>query len=252
MQRPLLRIRRRVALYVAGAALAVVVLLFVLVYFVIFPTSSPKPFKLIPATANGAGASVGAESTAPSGHASVALIGSWSVAPGSRAGYRVREKLASLPAQSDAVGRTSQIAGGARFSESHGTVTIADASFRVAVDTLKSDRSLRDEKIHEIGLESSRYPNAKFALTKLVSFPASALVGNVEHVSVTGVLYIHGTSRVETLPVELALSGSTFEAAGSLTFPWSEFGMSAPSIGGFVNVTEHATMEFDLRLQRTP
>jgi hypothetical protein len=38
--------------------------------------------------------------------------------------------------------------------------------------------------------------------------------------------------------------------SGSLTFPWSEFGMTAPSVGGFVNVTEKATMEFDLRLQR--
>jgi hypothetical protein len=46
------------------------------------------------------------------------------------------------------------------------------------------------------------------------------------------------------------LAGSALEAAGSLTFPWSEFGMTAPSIGGSVNVTEKATMEFDLRLQR--
>ena len=66
----------------------------------------------------------------------------------------------------------------------------------------------------------------------------------------TGVFTIHGTSRRETLPVEFSLSGSTLQAAGSLTFPWGEFGMSAPSVGGFVNVTEEATMEFDLRLQR--
>jgi hypothetical protein len=38
----------------------------------------------------------------------------------------------------------------------------------------------------------------------------------------------------------------------SLTFPWSEFNMTAPSVGGFVNVTNKATMEFDLHLQRVP
>lgn len=53
-------------------------------------------------------------------------------------------------------------------------------------------------------------------------------------------------SKRETLPVEFSLSGATLEAAGSLTFPWSEFDMIAPSIGGFVNVTGKATMEFDL------
>jgi hypothetical protein len=44
---------------------------------------------------------------------------------------------------------------------------------------------------------------------------------------------------------------SAIQAVGSLTFPWSEFNMTAPSVGGFVNVTDRATMEFDLHLQRT-
>ena len=107
-----------------------------------------------------------------------------------------------------------------------------------------------DEKIHEIGLESSRYPTATFALSMPLTVSAPALKGKVASVLVTGTFNIHGTSKRETLPVEMSLSGSTFEAVGSLTFPWSEFGMTAPSIGGFVNVTEKATMEFDLHLQR--
>src|SRR5205807_9058153 len=37
--------------------------------------------------------------------------GTWTVTSGSQAGYRVREQLASLPAPSDAVGRTSSITG---------------------------------------------------------------------------------------------------------------------------------------------
>jgi hypothetical protein len=35
------------------------------------------------------------------------LAGQWKIATGSVAGYRVREKLGFLPAESDAVGRTS-------------------------------------------------------------------------------------------------------------------------------------------------
>ena len=170
---------------------------------------------------------------------------------GSQAGYRVREKLAFLPAESDAVGRTSSITGTAMLSQSKDTITITSASFDVAVNTLKSDRSMRDEKIHEIGLESNRYPTATFVLSSPVTLSKSAVTGRVMRVSVTGVFNIHGTPKRETLPVEFSLAGSTLEAAGSLTFPWSEFGMTAPSVGGFVNVTEKATMEFDLHLQRT-
>lgn len=247
---------KRVAVFALGGALALIVVAFLLVYLVIFPTSSPKPFKLTSTLTSTASITPSAasklartNSISQSGSNS-GLTGSWKVVSGSQAGYRVREKLAFLPAQSDAVGRTSQITGGATFGESKGAVMITAASFDVAVNTLKSDRSMRDEKIHEIGLESSRYPTATFALSTPMTVSTSALKGNVAHVSVTGTFNIHGTSKKETIPVEMSLSGSTFNAVGSLTFPWSEFGMSAPSIGGFVNVTEKATMEFDLRLQR--
>jgi polyisoprenoid-binding protein YceI len=253
MKKQLGRSPKRVALYAIAGGLAVIVIAFLVVYFVIFPTSSPKPFTLSSTTATSAttAAGTGATGTARQSTSSTGLSGTWMVAGGSQAGYRVREKLAFLPAESDAVGRTSQITGSAGFTQSRDTIRITAASFKVAVNTLTSDRSMRDEKIHEIGLESSRYPTATFALTTPVTISASALNGKVAHVSVTGTFDIHGVAKKETLPVEMSLSGSTFEAVGSLTFPWSEFGMTAPSIGGFVNVTEKATMEFDLHMQRT-
>ncbi len=236
--------KKRIALLAVGGGSTLIVVGFLLVYFVVFPTSSPKPFKLATSTVS---------STSGPSSASVSTVsagGRWSVTTGSEAGYRVREKLGFLPAQSDAVGRTSSITGAAALTESKGTITITTASFDVAVNTLKSDRSMRDEKIHEIGLESNRYPTATFVLSTPVTLTKSAVTGRVTRISVAGVFNIHGTSKRETLPVEFSLMGSTLEAAGSLTFPWSEFGMTAPSVGGFVNVTEKATMEFDLRLQR--
>lgn len=247
MPSPSRRPRKRLLVRVAAAGVILVVVVFLLVYFVVFPTSSPKPFKLSNSTGIASTPTVTSSASSSSG---AALNGAWKLASGSQAGYRVREKLAFLPAQSDAVGRTSQITGSATLSEAAGTVKITSASFSVAVNTLKSDRSMRDEKIHSIGLESDRYPTATFALAKPLSFAASAVKGHVAHLPVTGTFTIHGVSRKETLPVEMSLSGSTLEAVGAFTFPWAEFGMTAPSVGGFVNVTEKATMEFDLHLQR--
>lgn len=241
--------RRRLKILLGGSASVIIVAL-LLIYFVIFPTSSPKPFKLSQTVATTSSTTSTAASATGAPASSTGVAGAWKIAGGSQAGYRVREKLAFLPAQSDAVGRTSQITGQALLTDSNGKVTISTASFNVAVSTLKSDRSMRDEKIRAIGLESERYPTATFTLSLPVTIPVSALNGKVARASVTGVFNIHGVSRKETLPVELSLSSSTLQAVGALTFPWSQFGMTAPSIGGFVNVTEHATMEFDLRLQR--
>jgi hypothetical protein len=246
---------KRGAVLAVGAGIAALALLgFGVIYFVFLPTSSPKPFKLSPSTtASATSSTAGSASRATSGVASgstVGLAGRWQIAAGSQAGYRVREQLAFLPAQSDAVGRTSSISGAATLAQSHGGVTITAASFNVDVNTLKSDRSMRDEKIHTIGLESDRYPTARFTLSAPLTLPSSALSGRVARLSATGTFDIHGTSRSATVPLELRLTGSTLQAAGSLSFPWSDFNMTAPSIGGFVTVTEGATMEFDLRLQR--
>jgi polyisoprenoid-binding protein YceI len=234
---------RRPIVLIGAVVLALAVAAFLIIYFVIFPTSSPKPFKLTPARTTASPAT----NAATVGEVS----GQWTIAQGSLAGYRVREKLAFLPADSDAVGRTSQVSGKAVFAQSAGNVTVSDAAFTVAVNTLTSDRSMRDEKIHQIGLESDRFPTATFKLSKPFSLARSAIAGKVAKVAVSGVFDIHGVSKSETVPLEMSLSGSTIEAAGALTFPWGEFGMSAPSIGGFVNVTDRATLEFDLRLQHT-
>lgn len=83
-----------------------------------------------------------------------------------------------------------------------------------------------------------------------VSLPKSALTGRVVRIPVTGVFNIHGTSRRLTVSLEMRLSHSAIDAVGSLTFPWGEFNMTAPSVGGFVNVTNQETMEFDLHLKR--
>jgi len=98
--------------------------------------------------------------------------------------------------------------------------------------------------------QSATYPKATFTLSSPLKLPASALNGRVVHTSVTGVFVIHAASRRLTVPLEMRLSSSAIDAVGSLTFPWSEFSMTAPSVGGFVNVAGTATTEFDLRLQR--
>ena len=57
------------------------------IYFVLFPTSAPKPFSL---TSSAAVVPVSS---------STRFAGRWTIAAGSVAGYRVREKLGFLPAE---------------------------------------------------------------------------------------------------------------------------------------------------------
>jgi len=230
---------KRGLLAAIGGTIAVVVLAAcALIYFVIFPTSSPKPFTLTAST-----------KTTPVS-SGTQLAGRWTVAAGSQAGYRVREKLAFLPAISDAVGRTSAITGEATFTESNAVLTATAASFVIDVYTLKSNESLRDQHIHTIGLQSATYPKATFVLATPLTVPSGALSGRVVDATAAGLLTIHGTAKRVSIPLQLRLSSSRIQAVGSLTFPWGEFNMTAPSVGGFVSVTDRATMEFELDLRR--
>lgn len=254
--------RAKSALIWIVAAVAVVVIGGgAFIYFVLFPSSSPKPFSLSGAsssttgsvsqtssTGTGTGKNTGTGTGTGTPTTATALVGAWKIAPGSLAGYRVREKLGFLPAPSDAVGRTSQITGGATIADQSGTATITAGSFTIAVNTLKSDQTMRDQHIQTIGLQSSTYPISTFVLSKPIALDASALSGQIVQSSATGVWKLHGTSRTVTIPLQLRISGTTMQAVGSIAFPWSFFNMTAPSVGGFVNVSDKATMEFDLKL----
>jgi polyisoprenoid-binding protein YceI len=212
-----------------------------IVYFVVFAGSSPQKLAL--------------SSPAPSSSASTSPdatvgAGTWAVASGSQAGYRVREKLASLSAPSDAVGRTTAVSGTLTLSQAASAYSVTAADISVDVSKLTSDQSRRDQRIHSQGLESDRYPTASFTLTSPIALAADAANGQTIHVSASGDLTIHGVTKNVTIPIDARMTGSNIELVGSITFPFSQFGMTPPSIGGFVSVENNATMEFQLLLTR--
>jgi len=170
------------------------------------------------------------------------------VTAGSQAGYRVREQLASLPAPSDAVGRTSAVTGTLTLAQTASGYSVTAASVTVDVSKLTSDRPMRDQRIHSQGLQSDRYPTATFQLATPIALPADAASGQTIHVSATGTLTLHGVTKTVTIPIDARLTGSKIELVGSITFPFSQFGMTPPSIGGFVTVQDNATMEFQVVL----
>src|SRR3989442_12449793 len=94
--------RRTLIAAVVGGALILGAAGVGIIYFVVFAGSSPQKLALNPPPPS--------SSAAISPDAS-AGAGTWRDGSGSQAGYRVREKLASLSAPSDAVGRPTAVRG---------------------------------------------------------------------------------------------------------------------------------------------
>ncbi len=209
-------------------------------------SSSPRPSASASAAGSAAPGSAPAHSLAPS-----QLPGTWTIAPGSVAGYRVREKLAFLAAPSDAVGRTSKITGALTLVHAKGGLTVSAASFIVNVASLTSDQAARDQEIRSIGLQSDRYPQASFRLTTPILLPAAATTGTTVRVTADGDLTIHGVTRAVAIPLRARLVGRQIETVGSISFAFGEFGMTPPNLAGLVTVRNTATMEFELYLRKS-
>ncbi len=174
-----------------------------------------------------------------------AISGTWKVAPGSVAGYRIRETFAGAPSPVEAVGRTEGIVGQAVLQEAGDQVTVSTASFEADLQGLRSDRDRRDNAIKTRGIETQRFPKATFVLTQPVSAPRTG--GTVQAV---GDLTLHGQTKRVTMPLQTRLDGQQVELVGSLTFAFADFGMEPPSIGGFVSVEDQATLEVKLLLAK--
>jgi polyisoprenoid-binding protein YceI len=188
-------------------------------------------------------AGTGASSEPASGTGDVA--GTWAVAEGSQAGYRVREQLASLPAESDAVGRTSDITGSITVDSDGTTTTLTEGTLTVDTTTIASDEARRDNRLRTEGLQTDSFPTAAFTVTQPVEVPAAAVSGTASDMILVGDLTLHGVTKSVSIPAQAQLVDGTIQVQGSITFPLADFDIVAPNIGGFIiSIADEGTLEF--------
>jgi len=217
------------------------------------PSAAPSPTSGPAASAAGGDTSAAPASSAPASSATTgsaasfdgSVAGTWNATTGSQAGYRVREQLANLPAESDAVGRTSDVAGSITITTSGSTSTLTAGDITVDTTTIKSDRDMRDNRMRQEGLQTDVYKTATFKVTAPVAIPAAALAGTASNVTLTGDLTLHGVTKSVSIPAKAQFQDGKIQVAGSLAFPLSDYSITAPNVGGFVlSVEDHGTLEF--------
>ena len=169
-----------------------------------------------------------------------ALSGTWTVADGSFAGYRVDEVLSGEDVT--VTGRTEQVDGSVTLDG--GSVT--EAEIVVDMASVATDEPPRDEYFRSRALQTDTYPTATFTLTE----PA-ALADGATAVDLVGDLTVRGVTQQVTVAAEVAGSGAdgvdAVQVVGSVPVTFADFGVEAPSLG-FVTVEEQGAVEFSLRL----
>jgi len=183
------------------------------------------------------------------GQASSGLDGTWTVKPGNSqnfVGYRVTEKLFANISETEATGRTDNVDATMTID---GT-TVKDVTVTADLRDLTSDNSFRDGRIKSSGLESDKFPQAKFVLSEPITLSAVPTAGETVTTEATGEFTLHGVTKTVTISLEGRWDGKQVQVVGHLPIAFSDYNITAPTAPAVASVDDHGEMELQLFFDR--
>lgn len=222
-------------------------------YFFSGLRTSPAPLALSSPTASASASASPAAS--PLTTTTAAYAGTWQIGTGSLAGYRVKEQFIGQTSSHEAVARTSSVTGQLTIAKSGGSYQLTAGTMTVQLSGLASVDQVagynvtnRDRLVMD-ALGVSQYPTAVFQ-AQSVSISAGAETGQTITVQVPGQLTVHGVTKTVTASVQLKVSGTAAQVAGSIAINMGDYGVSPPR-APFTTVQTAVTIEFQLTLTKT-
>jgi polyisoprenoid-binding protein YceI len=166
--------------------------------------------------------------------------GTWRIAEGSTAGYRVHEVLNG--ADVTVAGTTGQVSGQAVVEGER----LTSAEVVVDVASITTDRSQRDAYFRDNVMDVEQHPTATFTVTTPADLPE--LSGTPVTVPVSGELTLAGTTQPVQVDLSAVRTAEGVDVSGSVPVVFGDYGIEAPSLG-FVRVDDRGAVEFLLRLR---
>ena len=220
--------RRHWGRWLLGSLAGLLVLVVAAAGLAIKLAPAPPPLTLPPATVS-----------TPAGP----LAGTWTVAAGSVAGFRVRESAAGLG--NDTAGRTRAISG--TLVVAGGRVT--RATLHIGLAALRVNGKVQPQFVTSLGVRT--FPDATFTLTRPVALPAGFSSGRTFHGAAAGRLTLHGVTRPVTVTLSARRDGRTRAAVATITVPFSRWRITGPRGYGFLgSLASKGTAEMLLLLDR--
>jgi polyisoprenoid-binding protein YceI len=167
--------------------------------------------------------------------------GTWTIAPGSSAGYRVDEVLNG--ADNTVAGTTDQVTGSVVVTGNR----LAEAEVIVDIASIATDNGRRDAYFRDNVMRVAEHPTAVFRVTEPADLPE--LSGTPVTVPVTGELTVAGTTRPVQVELGVVRTPDGVDVSGSVPVTFADYGIEAPSLG-FVRVEDAGAVEFLLRLAK--
>ena len=166
--------------------------------------------------------------------------------------YRVRETLAGVTFESDAVGNTESITGSLTILPD-GSIG-SGSKITVDLTTLKSDQAFRDMYLGMVTLETKNFPTLDFTPTQINGLdgplPSSDVPAPIGF-SLVGDVTLKWITKETTWEVIGILNGSTVSGRAATTLSFSDFELTKPAIPFLASVEDEIQLEIEFTIKRS-
>lgn len=206
------------------------------------PTATNPPAATATTAQSGAATQVPAPTVAPTKTSET----TYKLVPGeSKVTYEVGETFLNQNNRYNlAKGVTTQVTGEI-YGDKSNPAAARIGAIQIDISQFKSDNDRRDSYIRNNGLQSTKYPLAKFTPTKIDALPATYQEGSEVNFKITGDLTIKETTRPVTWTVTSKLTGTTLSGQATTEILMSDFKVGPISILGILNTEDKIQLTFD-------
>ncbi|HEX9260176.1 MAG TPA: YceI family protein, partial [Acidimicrobiales bacterium] len=141
-----------------------------------------------------------------------------------------------------AVGRTPAISGSIIVQGTR----VVKADIEADLSRLVSNEDRRDNRLRTSGLETDKFPTATFALSEPLDLGNPPRIGETMTVNASGNLTLHGVTKPVTVALQARWNGTSIDIAGNTPILMADFGITPPSVGGFVSVDDNGVLELQI------
>ena len=170
---------------------------------------------------------------------------------GNEVRYRIREQLVGVDLPNDAIGATTDVAGGISFDVA-GKVVPSASRFEVNVATLKSDKDRRDGYVRGRILQTDENPTVVLAPTALQGLTFPFPTSGTRSFTLVGDLTVRGVTRPTTWQVNAKFDGTKVTGTAATAFTFAEFSLTQPRVPVVLSVADTIKLEYDFSLAPKP
>jgi hypothetical protein len=171
------------------------------------------------------------------------LDGTWHVAGGSVAGFRLKQTVLGM--SNYIGGQTSAVTGTIVLSGSQ----VVSATLRIQLTAIKVSGKVQPQFAASLG--TSQHPVATFTLSAPVALGPVFAAGGTTTITATGQLAMNGITHLATVVLSARRDGSVLQAAGAIPVSFARWDLKQPAGFGFLgSLASQGDAEFRLVLHR--